>query len=117
METREPKSIMAGIQWRGQWDVIWDRGNERELEVEVVEDPVVDGGKVLEFELGVPGMEPFKERDLVVVEEWSLEDIHDPLALLCVRWWVVNVTGNGGLSVRYVTCVMLLGASAPQVFH
>ena len=49
---REPKSVTAGIRQRGWWDVIWDRGNERELEVEVVEDLVVDSSKVLEFELG-----------------------------------------------------------------
>ena len=58
---------------------------------------MVDCGEVLEFELGVPGMEPFKERDFVVVEEMSLEDISDPLTLLCVHWWVVDMTRNGGL--------------------
>ena len=59
---------------------------------------MVDCGEVLEFELGVPGMEPFKERDFVVVEEMSLEDISDPLTLLCVCRWVIDVTGNGGLT-------------------
>ena len=97
METREPKSVMAGIQWRGQWDVIWDRGDERELEVEVVEDPVVDSSKVLKFELGVPGTEPFKECDFVVMEERPLKNVSDPLTLLCVHWWVVDVAGNGRL--------------------
>ena len=43
LETREPKSVTAGIRRRGRWDVIWDRGDERELEVKVVEDLVVDG--------------------------------------------------------------------------
>ena len=97
METREPKSVMAGIQWRGQWDVIWDRGNERELEVEVVEDLVVDSSKVLKFELGVLGTEPFKECDFVVMEERPLKNVSDPLTLLCVHWRVVDVAGNGRL--------------------
>ena len=89
---------MVGIRQRGRWDVIWDRGDERELEVKVVEDPVVDGSKVLEFELGVPGMEPFKERDFVVVEERPFENVGDPLMLLCVCRRVVDVTGNDGLT-------------------
>ena len=97
LETREPKSVTAGIRWRGQWDVIWDRGDERELEVEVVEDLVVDGSKVLEFELGVLGTEPFKERDFVVMEERPLKNVGDPLMLLCVHQWVVDVAGNGRL--------------------
>ncbi|KIM58165.1 hypothetical protein SCLCIDRAFT_28320 [Scleroderma citrinum Foug A] len=46
---------------------------------------MVDCGEVLKFELGVPGMEPFKERDFVVREEGSLKDVCDPLTLLCVR--------------------------------
>ena len=97
LEMREPKSVTAGIRWRGRWDVIWDRGDERELEVEVVEDPVVDGSKVLEFELGVPGTEPFKERDFVVMEERPLKNVGDPLMLLCMRRWVVDVARNGRL--------------------
>ena len=67
METREPKSVMAGIRWRGQWDVIGDRGDERELEMEVIEDPVVDSSESLEFELEVSCTEPLKESDFVVV--------------------------------------------------
>ena len=98
LETREPKSVMAGIRQRGRWDVIWDRGDERELEVKVVEDPVVDGSKVLEFKLGVLGTKPFKECDFVVVEERPFENVGDPLMLLCVRRQVVDVTGNDGLS-------------------
>ena len=97
LEMREPKSVTAGIRWRGRWDVIWDRGNERELEVEVVEDPVVDGSKVLEFELGVPGTEPFKECDFIVMEERPLKNVGDPLMLLCMRRWVVDVARNGRL--------------------
>ena len=98
LETREPKSVTAGIRQRGRWDVIWDRGDERELEVKVVEDPVVDGSKVLKFKLGVPGTKPFKECDFVVVEERPFENVGDPLTLLCVRRRVVDVTGNDGLS-------------------
>ena len=33
LETREPKSVTAGIQQRGRWDVIGNRGDEWELEV------------------------------------------------------------------------------------
>ena len=97
LETREPKLVTGGIRWRGQWDVIWDRGDERELEVKVIEDSVVDGSKVLEFELGVPGMEPFKEHDFVVVEERPFENVGNPLTLLCMRRQVVDVTGNDEL--------------------
>ena len=89
--------VTAGIWQRGWWDVIWDRGNERELEVEVIEDPVVDGSKVLKFELGVPGMEPFKECDFVIVEERPLKNVSDPLTLLCVHRRVVDVARNGRL--------------------
>ena len=90
--------MTAGIWQRGQWDVIGDRGDERELEVEVVEDPVVDSSKVLKFKLGVPGTEPFKEHDFVVGEERSLKDICNPLMLLCMRRQVVDVTRNDGLT-------------------
>ena len=55
----------------------------------------------LEFELEVPCMEPFKESDFVVMQERPLEDVGDPLTLLCVRRWVIDVAGNDGLSVRY----------------
>ena len=55
--------------------------------------------EVLEFKLGVLGVKPFKEHNFVIVEERSLKDISDPLALLCVRRWVVDMTGNGGLSI------------------
>ena len=46
LKMREPKSVTAGIRWRGQWDIIRDRSNERELEIEVIEDLVMDGGEV-----------------------------------------------------------------------
>ena len=55
----------------------------------------------LEFKLEVPCSEPFKESDFVVGEERSLKDVGDPLTLLCMRRWVIDVAGNGGLSVRY----------------
>ena len=104
LETREPKSVMVGIWRRGRWDIIWDRGDERELEVKVVEDLVVDDSKVLEFELGVLGMEPFKECDFVVMEERPFENVGNPLMLLCMRQRVVDVTGNDGLSVGPILC-------------
>ena len=100
-KTREPKSVMAGIRWRGWWDVIRDRGNKGALEVEIIEDVVVYASESLEFELEVSCTEPFKEGDFVVVQEWPLEDVGDPLMLLCVRQWVIDVAGNGGLSIRY----------------
>ena len=101
LETREPKSVMAGIWRRGQWDIIGDGGNKRELEVEVIEDVVMYSSEVLEFELGVSCTKPFEESNFVVVQERSLEDVGDPLTLLFVRRWVIDVAGNGGLNVRY----------------
>ena len=59
---------------------------------------MVDCSEVLEFELGVPGMEPFEERNFVVGEERLLKVVCDPLTLLCVRRQVIDVTGNGGLT-------------------
>ena len=100
-KTRELKSVTAGVRRRGQWDVIGDRGDKGALEVEIVEDTVVYASESLEFELEVSCPEPFKESDFVVVQEWPLEDVGDPLMLLCVRWRVIDVTGNGGLSVGY----------------
>ena len=99
LETTKPKSVMVGIQRRGWWDIIRFSRDEWEPEVQVVKDSVMDGSEMLEFELDVPGAEPSKECDFVVVEERSLEDISDPLMLLCMRWRVVDMTGNGGLSI------------------
>ena len=55
----------------------------------------------LEFELEVPCSKPFEESDFVVVQERPLKDVGDPLMLLCMRRRVIDVAGNGGLSVRY----------------
>ena len=52
----------------------------------------------LEFELEVSCSEPFKESDLIVVQERPLEDVGDPLTLLCVSRRVVDMAGNGGLT-------------------
>ena len=98
LETTEPKSVTAGIRQRGWWDVVGFGRDKGKLEIQVVKDAMVDCGEVLKFELGVPGTEPFEERNFVVGEERSLKDVCDPLTLLCVCWRVVNVTGNGGLS-------------------
>ena len=100
-KTREPKSVTAGIWQRGRWDVIGDRGNKGALEVEIVEDAVVYASESLEFELEVSCPEPFKESDFVVMQERSLKDIGDPLTLLFVCRWVIDVARNGGLNVRY----------------
>ena len=92
---------MVGIRRRERWDVVGDRGNKGALEVEIIEDVVVYASELLELELEVSCMEPFKESDFVVVQERLLEDVGDSLMLLCVRWWVIDVAGNGGLSIRY----------------
>ena len=101
LETREPKSVTVGIRQRGRWDVIGDQSDEGKLEVEVVEDPVVDSSESLEFKLEVSCTEPLKESDFVVVQERPLEDVGNPLTLLCMRWRVIDVAGNGGLSTGY----------------
>ena len=100
---REPKSVMAGIRRRGQWDVVGDRRDKGALEVEIVEDTVVYASESLGFELDVSCTEPFEESDFIVVQEGLLKDVGDPLALLCVRWQVVNVAVNGRLIVRQGT--------------
>ena len=91
---------MVGIQQRGRWDVVGDRGNKRAPEVEVVEDAVVYGSEPLEFELEVSCTEPLKESNFVVMQEGSLKNVGDPLTLLCMRWWVIDVAGNDGLIIR-----------------
>ena len=57
----------------------------------------MDSGEPVELELGNLGSEPLGKGDFVIVEVRPLEDIKVPLVLLCVRQWVVNVAGNGGL--------------------
>ena len=91
---------MAGVWRRGRWDVVRDRRDKGALEVEIIEDTVVYASESLEFKLGVSCTEPLEESDFVVVQEGSLKDIGDPLMLLCVCQWVIDVAGNGGLSVR-----------------
>ena len=98
LEMTEPKSVMVGIQQRGQWDVVGFGGDKGELEIQVVKDTMVDGGEVLELKLGGLCSEPLEECDLVVMEIGALEDVKVPLTLLCVSWWVVDVAGNGGLT-------------------
>ena len=97
LEMTKPKSVTAGIRQRGQWDIIGFRRVEWELEVQVKKDSMVDGGKMLEFELGGLCSEPFEKGNLIVVEVRSLEDIEVPLALLCISQRVVDMAGNGGL--------------------
>ena len=97
---REPKSVTAGIQWRGWWNVVWFSGDKWELEVQVVKDSVVDGSEVLKFKPGILGMESLEESDFIIVQERLLKDVSDPLTLFCMRQQVVNVAGNGGLIVR-----------------
>ena len=97
LEMTELKSVMAGIWRRGQWDVVGLGGDKGELEIQVVKDTMVDGGEVLELELGGLCSEPLKECNLVVMEIGALEDVKVPLTLLCVSRRVVDVAGNGGL--------------------
>ena len=97
LEMTKPKLVTVGIRWRGRWDVVGFGGDKGKLEIQVVKDPMVEGGEVLELELGVPGTEPFKEHNFVVGEKRLLKDVCDPLTLLCMRRRVIDVTGNGGL--------------------
>ena len=57
----------------------------------------MDSGEPVELELGDLGSESLGKGDFVVVEVRLLKDIKVPLALLCMRWQVVNVASNGGL--------------------
>ena len=98
LEMTKPKSVMAGIRWRGQWDVVRFGRDKGKLEIQVIKDVMVDCGEMLKFKLGVPGTEPFKECNFVVGEERLLKDVCDPLMLLCVCQQVIDVTGNGGLT-------------------
>ena len=98
LETTEPKSVTAGIWQRGQWDVVGFRGDKGELEIQVVKDTMVDGGKVPEFELGGLCSEPLEECDLIVVEIGALKGVKVPLTLLCMSRRVVDVASNGGLT-------------------
>ena len=59
---------------------------------------MVDGGKVLELELGGLCSEPLEECDLIIVEIGALEDVEVPLTLLCMSRRVVDMAGNGGLA-------------------
>ena len=98
LETTKPKSVTAGIRRRGRWDVVGFGRDKGKLEIQVVKDPMVDGGEVLELELGGLCSEPFEECDFVVVEIGALEDVEVPLTLLCVSRRVVDMAGNGGLA-------------------
>ena len=62
---------------------------------------MVNSSESLEFKLEVSCVEPLEESDFVVVQERPLKDVSDPLTLLCVCRRVIDVAGNGGLSVRY----------------
>ena len=100
LETRELKSVTAGVRQRGRWDVIGLGGDKWELEIQVIKDTVVDSSEPVELKLHGLGLEPFEESDFVIVEIRPLEDVKVPLALLSMSWRVVNVTGNGGLKCK-----------------
>ena len=98
LETTKPKLVMAGIRWRGWWDVIRFGRDEGKLEIQVRKDAMVDGGEVLEFKLGSLCSEPLEECNLIVVETGALKDVKVPLTLLCVGQWVIDVASNGRLT-------------------
>ena len=58
---------------------------------------MVYSSKVLKFVLDIPCTKPFKESDLIVMEERSLKDVSNPLMLLCMHQQVVDMAGNDGL--------------------
>ena len=89
---------MAAIRRRGRWYIIGDGRDERALEIEIVEDVVVYGCEPLDFKLDVSCTEPFEKSNFVVVQKRVLEDISNSLTLLCIRWWVIDVAGNGRLT-------------------
>ena len=91
---------MAGVWRRGRWDVVRDRRAKGALEVEIIEDAVVYASESLEFKLGVSCTEPLEESDFVIVQERPLKNVSNPLVLLCMCRWVVDVAGNGRLLVR-----------------
>ena len=97
-EMREPKSVTAGIRQRGRWGIVGDRRDKGALEVEIVEDAVVYASESLKFELDVSCMEPFEKSDFIIVQKGALKDICDPLMLLCMHRWVVDVARNDGLT-------------------
>ena len=98
LEMTKSKSVMVGIQQRGQWDVIRFGRDEGELEIQVEKDAMVDSGKVLELKLGGLCSEPLKKSDFIVMEIGALEDVKVPLTLLCVSRWVVDMASNGRLT-------------------
>ena len=93
----KPKSVTAGIRRRGRWDVVGFGRDKGKLEIQVVKDPMVDGGEVLELKLGGLCSEPLEECNLVIVEIGALEDVKVPLMLLCMSRRVVDMAGNGRL--------------------
>ena len=94
LETTKLKSVTARIRQRGQWDVVGFGRDEGKLEIQVEKDMMVDGGEVLELELGGLCSEPLKKCDLVVMEIGALEDVKVPLMLLFVSRRVVDMAGN-----------------------
>ncbi|KIM55812.1 hypothetical protein SCLCIDRAFT_30073 [Scleroderma citrinum Foug A] len=79
------KSVTVGIRWRGWWDVVGFSRDEGKLEIQVEKDVMVDGCELVKLELCDLGSEPLGKSDFVIVEVGSLEDIEDPLTLLCVH--------------------------------
>ena len=98
LEMTKLKLVMAGIRRRGRWDVVGFGRDEGKLEIQVEKDAMVDGGEVLELELGGLCSEPLKKCDFIIMEIGALEDVKVPLMLLCVSRRVVDVAGNGGLT-------------------
>ena len=95
LEMREPKSVMVGIWQRRQWYVIRDGRDSRDFEVEIEEDMVMNGGEVLKLCKGSGCNCSLKNSLMASMIIWLLEDVLEALSLLCMRWQIVDMTGNG----------------------
>ena len=98
LETTKPKSVMAGIRQRGQWDVIRFGWDNREFEIQVIKDSMVDGCEPVKLKLRSLSSEPFEESNCIIMEIGLLEDVKVPLMLLSVSWRVVDMASNDRLT-------------------
>ena len=98
LETRELKSVMAGVWWRGQWDVIRFGRDKWEFEIQVIKDSVVDGCQPVKLKLHGLSSEPCEKSNFIIVKVGSLKDVKVLLMLLRMSRRVVNVASNGRLT-------------------
>ena len=78
LETTKPKSVTAGVQQRGWWDIIGFSGDEGKLEIQVKKDVMVDGCEPVKLELRDLGSEPLSESDFIVMEIGRLRILRFP---------------------------------------